>query len=110
MIEHLPECPISIGDMSVMVDGVASTVVYYCSCASLRLCEERVEESMDRAWTHTLRLKQLEAFANGLDAAEAAVNEVLERTPNVWNGEYITVSKYAFGDLIAAIRALKEKP
>ena len=109
MAEHLPECPISIGDMSVMVDGVASTVVYYCSCVSLRRCEERVEESMDRAWTHTLRLKQLEAFANGLDAAREAV-AALPCTAGRGQDRHPRHVDDFKDAVLAAIRALKEKP
>lgn len=102
MTEHLPECP----------QGYAVPFTLdRCICDELRTCEQRVK-----------RVERPLSFLKGatygrdcgwdeaLDAAEAAVNEVLDRTPNAMNGEYITVSKHFPADLIAAIRVLKEKP
>lgn len=103
MTEHLPECPIRIGDMSVTVDGVASTVIYYCACASLRRCEERVEEAMDRAWAKATLEIEAHARASALDAAREAV-AVLPK------GGMGQKAHELWRDALAAIDALRGKP
>lgn len=77
MTEHLPECPV----IALLIKG-NTVAAGSCICARLRACEERVEESMDRAWEHALRLKQSEALANGLNAAREAVAAVEYRPTN----------------------------
>lgn len=113
--KHLPEC-------KALDEMPEATKIFYrtsrqwfwehgCICDHLRACEQRVRQEIDR---ESFALDEgdpyREAYRAGLDAAETAVNEVLDRTPNAMNGEYITVSKHFPADLIDAIRALKEKP
>lgn len=64
MSVHLPEC------------DTQHNHALPCICAALEACQARVEESMDRAWTHTLRVKQAEAYANGVQAARDAAASV----------------------------------
>jgi hypothetical protein len=63
MTEHLPECWATY----------PSDPPAWCICDELRACEERVEESMDRAWSQTVQLAVAHTRTATLDAAREAV-------------------------------------
>ena len=52
-------------------------VTYADHLAALRACEERVEESMDRAWDQTVQLAVAHTRTATLDAAREAVAALL---------------------------------
>ena len=67
MTEHLPECWAKH----------ESDPPAWCICDELRACEERVEESMDRAWNQTVQLAVAHTRTATLDAAREAVAALL---------------------------------
>ena len=100
MTEHLPECPVEKRLRSGRTVGSQT-----CICDALRSCEERVEESMDRAWSQTVQLAVAHTRTATLDAAREAVKGV-----NWFNDEGKMLSAIvATADSIAAIDALREK-
>ena len=78
MTEHLPECPVERMLRSGKTVGSQT-----CICGALRACEERVEESMDRAWNQTVQLAVAHTRTVTLDAAREAVAEF---APSAWIG------------------------
>ena len=74
-MDHVEECP------SYYVDcwGTICDCDYEhtCICRELRACEERVEESMDRAWSQTVQLAVAHTRTATLDAAREAVAALL---------------------------------
>ena len=68
MTEHLPECPVEKRLRSGKTVGSQT-----CICSALRSCEERVEESMDRAWSQTVQLAVAHTRTATLDAAREAL-------------------------------------
>ena len=88
MTEHLPEC-----------EAYRDECGGGCICHHVRACEERVEESIDRAWEQAAQLAVAHARTATLDAAREAVrNECSHDTDSAWCV------------FVAAIDALREKP
>ena len=87
-------------------------VTYADHLAALRACEERVEESMDRAWNQTVQL----AVAHTRTATLSAAREAVEAIPAPYKvaGDYSTYGSYHegkadFKDLVvSAIDALRK--
>ena len=117
MTEHRPECWAKH----------ESDPPAWCICDELRACEERVEESMDRAWSQTVQLAVAHTRTATLDAAREAVallpwkvavsfgpidcDESCEHGPCVCSG-VMRPEAWMTGpaEAIAAIDKLKEKP
>lgn len=116
MTEHLPECPVEKMLRSGRTVGSQS-----CICEHLRACEERVEESIDRAWQQAAQLAVAHARTATLDAAREAVAALdayyaieecegnpLEKgdpeDPDPWHQGHLIERD----DALAAIDALKE--
>lgn len=103
MTEHLPECWAKH----------ESDPPAWCICDELRACEERVEESMDRAWNQTVQLAVAHTRTATLDAAREAVEAI--PAPYKVAGDYSTYGSYHEGKsdmkdaALSAIDALREK-
>ena len=95
MTEHLPECWAKH----------ESDPPAWCICDELRACEERVEESMDRAWNKTVQLAVAHTRTATLDAAREAVVVLCYRKQ--YEGFVSTVDPQR---VLAAIDELREKP
>ena len=93
MNNHLPECYQSEGKWG---GG--------CICIRLRACEERVEESMDRAWEKFSRDQFDAGYAAALDAAREAVAAL--KIGVLTTGTLLLKRE----DALVAIDALREKP
>lgn len=92
MTDHLPEC------WKNLCETCDSDACPPCICTPLRACEQRVFQEQNQGRQHEMVL----AYLRGLDAAEAAV-AAIDRF------DWIPPT-YAKTKVIAAIRALKEKP
>lgn len=110
--EHLPECWAKH----------QSDPEAWCICDELRACEQRVEESIDRAWEQAAQLAVAHARTATLDAAREAVAALdayyaieecegnpLEKgdpeDPDPWHQGHLIERD----DALAAIDALREK-
>ena len=103
MTEHRPECWAKH----------ESDPPAWCICDELRACEERVEESMDRAWSQTVQLAVAHTRTATLDAAREAVEVLLKEWWEIFEGKPEDLkelkSMVELNRAIAAIDALKEK-
>ena len=110
MTEHLPECPVEKMLRSGRTVGSQS-----CICEHLRACEERVEESIDRAWQQAAQLAVAHARTATLDAAREAVAATVNdpNDPKFVRTEYqccgTSAPEYMRDDALDAIDALRRK-
>ena len=73
MTEHLPECILPKYLDAVLWRRARQELRVPCICDELRACEQRVEESIDRAWEQAAQLAVAHARTATLDAAREAV-------------------------------------
>ena len=78
-MDHVEECP----SYYVECWGDDELLELHCICDRLRAAEQRVEESMDRAWSQTVQLAVAHTRTATLDAAREAVAEF---APSAWIG------------------------
>jgi len=91
--QHLPECWAKH----------QSDPQAWCICHELRACEQRVEESIDRAWEQAAQLAVAHARTATLDAAREAVAAL-----DAYYAEGV-LCHCEIKRVITAINALKEK-